>query len=97
MSEDTSFIRRHHIYKNICFPFVGEELIYCIKEAKRSCDRKVVTVIQNNLIKSQIMGSIPLKYSTVSAKFLPSKTSYIILYHKVEEKLFRSLWLESVT
>ena len=58
-------VRGYHVYKEIWFASVGEELS-CVREVDNYCDPFAAAVVKSGVV----VGDVPSKISTVCSMFL---------------------------
>lgn len=65
-----SFVRGHHVYKDIWTPTIGESL-HCMRELLNKKDKYAVAIMKDN----KVVGHVPLSYSRHLSQFLQIRSS----------------------
>ena len=80
-----SFVRGHHVYKDIWTPTIGESL-HCMRELLNKEDKYAVAIIKD----TKVVGHVPLSYSRHLSQFLQIPSSSLSC--KVNRRKGKSRW-----
>ena len=66
----SSFSRKHHVYKDVCIPIIGDDSLTRDLEEHNENDNNAVSIVWDDGVSKKILGYVPLNWSKVASKFL---------------------------
>ena len=66
----SSFSRKHHVYKDVCIPIIGDDSLTRDLEEHNENDKNALSIVLDDCVSKKIVGYVALKWSKVASKFL---------------------------